>query len=358
MKTNARRLLPIFAFLVLFAQQGMSRALANPAASPATSTNDSPQQTSGTSAQFTVVPDDTAAQWLAEAEACKPAEIVPAGETRNSLRVTKGDVVVKGTVQGNVGVMGGHLFVLGKVQGQIIALCANVTILGEANHVMVLNGNLRVAGTIRGHAKIQGGSIEKTPKGVILDKIFPAPHSPEVDSLMKLLASFYTKVIVPYRLSIVLAFGSVSLFASILLALLVPSTLEKAAEFLPKSTFKALILGFAANIAVTLMIAISVLLCFVLVGIPLMGILFLIEIGLHYFGIAALSIFLGRFLCSRMSRAPGTVLCLVAGWIPIFLISLVPNGWVLNALFITPLSYGLSILAVARRGKSTFETQQ
>jgi len=317
----------------------------------------------------TILPDKMRATWLAEAETRKDAEILAPNDTTQTLSRLNKTVVAKGTIQGATSVIRGDLFLLGTAQGPISVVGGNATILGKVfGPVSVVGGDLRVAGEITGDAAVVGGSIVKAPGAVI------SGHTSTVGGFWN--SSFCKKskwcnnaninmnlgsLCKPHHcaawnaiiLALKLTAGALWLATAALLAYLIPAPLEKALGHLRNDALKSVGIGLLFWIVFGFMVGISLVLCLLLIGVPMIGLLVLLALTMKGFGITVVFLWTGRMLCARFQReTTSTVSPVVIGGLVLVLLRLIPCLGSILWLAIIIVSAGISILAFIRRSQS------
>lgn len=368
MKTTARLLLflSILAFPGLLPAQDTSPQTAP---TPGVSTSVSVSVETLPDGATTPSPEKMRAVWLAEAEARKDAEVIGSDDTAQTLSRLNKTVVAKGTIQGATSVIRGDLFLLGTAQGPISVVGGNATILGKVfGPVSVVGGNLRVAGEIAGDASVVGGSIVRAPGAVI------SGHTSTVGGFWS--SSFCKKskwsnngnlnmdfgdLCKPHHcaawnaiiLALKLAAGALWLATSALLAYLIPAPLEKALGYLRNDALKSVGIGLLFWIVYCFMAIISAVLCLLLIGVPMIGLLVLLALAVKGFGITVVFLWTGRMLCARFQReTTSTVSPVVIGGLALVLLRLIPCLGSMLWLAIGIVSAGISVLAFIRRSQS------
>jgi len=317
----------------------------------------------------TILPDKMRTSWLAEAEASKDAEIIGPDDTAQTLSRLNKTVVAKGTIQGATSVIRGDLFLLGTAQGPISVVGGNATILGKASGpVSVVGGNLRVAGEIAGDVSVVGGSIVKAPGAVISGRTstvggfwsssFGKKNTWNKNANLNMNLSSLCK---PHHcaawnaiiLALKLTAGALWLATAALLAYLIPAPLEKALGHLRNDALKSVGIGILFWIVFGFMVCISLVLCLLLIGVPMIGLLVLLALAMKGFGITVVFLWTGRMLCTRFQReTTSTVSPVVIGGLAIVLLRLIPCLGSILWLAIIIVSAGISILAFIRRSQS------
>jgi len=291
------------------------------------------------------------AQWLAEAESLTHAEIIGKGMVAGTISRMGADVVAKGDIDGPVSLVSGNLFVLGRVNGPISVIGGGATILGSAlGPVSVIGGNLRVAGRIDGDVSVVGGRIERTDDAVIKGTTSTVGSS--LAGLGRGLGKFGgRKSAVGWLwwrgLMMVWWIG-----ASALAVLIMPRELESAAAQLGREPLRTAAFGLLLTVVIVFLAVISVVLCFFLVGIPILGLLILAGLRITWFGLSVVFLWFGRLLCERMGRrASSEFLPMFAGAFLLSLLRFIPFGGFLIWFAANLLGSGITLMVLAQRRK-------
>jgi hypothetical protein len=263
------------------------------------------------------------------------------------------DHVVYGTLNGPVHLIGADLYVVGQVIGPITVIGGNVTVLGEANNnVNVIGGSIRVAGKVHGKTGVIGGKLTVDEQGVVQEKNvvtldFGFPDKGEDENSGQLSSDWPTGVS---------TFSSANLWGvlilmvcwaatSNLMVVLAPRALDKAARLFTHSPGRVWMVGIAFWTVFAPASILALILCFFVIGIPLLGGLTLIFFAVRWFGLAALLLWLGRRLWLALrGREPTLPSALMIGLLALGLLHLVPMiGLILWLVLMIPVA-GVAVL--------------
>jgi hypothetical protein len=252
------------------------------------------------------------------------------------------DHVVYGTLNGPLKLIGADLYVVGQVTGPITVIGGNVTVLGEAhNDISVFGGSIRVAGTTHGRTRVVGGKLTVDEQGVVQKKNaekgnislnfrFPdkGEDFEEVDENSGQLSSD-SSTGAPWfssaRLWMVLVLMVCWAATSNLILVFAPRALDKAARLFTHSPGRVWMVGIAFWTVFAAASILALILCFFVIGIPLLGGLTLIFFAVRWFGLAALLLWLGRRLWLALrGREPTLPSALMIGLLALGLLHLVP----------------------------------
>lgn len=291
--------------------------------------------------------------WLQEAKDLTDAKVIAVGESGEVHDISYQDHVVYGTLNGPVLLIGADLYVVGQATGRILVIGGNVTVLGEAhNNVNVIGGSIRVAGKIHGKTRVIGGKLTVDDQGVvqenIVDKLdFGFPVKGEDENSGQASSDWPTGVS---------TFSSANLWGvlvlmvcwaatSNLMVVFAPRALDKAARLFTHSPGRVWLVGIAFWTIFAPASILALILCFFLIGIPLLGGLTLIFFAVRWFGLAALLLWLGRRLWLALrGREPTLPSALMIGLLALGLLHLVPMiGLILWLVLMIPVA-GVAVL--------------
>ncbi|SES98212.1 hypothetical protein [Anaerobranca gottschalkii] len=200
---------------------------------------------------------------------------VEPGELRTGDIVAFGkDVSVEGTVTGNVVAFRGNIEIKGTVHGDVIAY----------------GGDIKVSGKIIGNVVTFGGKIIEYPTGEILGERVQGGGL-NFGNLFR------------YNFSI--KWSLITLITGIVLSLLImlimPNRIENMVKFLGEKPGKVMLAGLLAILSFPVLLAISIVTIFVVIGILLTPSLVLAYIVFGYIGNVALGLFIGKNLSKLLN---------------------------------------------------------
>lgn len=299
--------------------------------------------------------------WLQEANDLTDAKVIAAGESGTVQEISYKDHVVYGTLNDPVILIGADLYVVGQVTGQITVIGGNVTVLGEAhNDVTVIGGSIRVAGTIYGKINILGGKLTVDEQGVVQEKNIVKSGTyhfgftnqygdceKEDENKGQASADFSTGTswFSSAKLWMALVLMVCWAATSNLMVVLAPRAIDKAARLFTRSPGRVWMVGIAFWTVFALVSIIAIILCFFVIGIPLLGGLTLIFFAVRWFGLAALILWLGRRLWLALrGHEPSMPAALMIGLLALGLLHLVPMiGLILWLVLMIPVA-GVAVL--------------
>jgi hypothetical protein len=299
--------------------------------------------------------------WLQEAKDLTGAKVIAAGESGKVHEISYKDHVVYGTLNGPVFLIGADLYIVGQVNGEICVIGGNVTVLGEAhNDVTVIGGSIRVAGTVFGETLLLGGKLIVDEQGVVQEKnvakgstnhfefTFKDGDCEQEDENKGQSSSDCSTGVTWFssaKLWMVLVLMVCWAATSNLMVVFAPRALDQAARLFTRSPGRVWMVGIAFWTVFTLVSIIALILCFFIIGIPLLGGLTLIFFAVRWFGLAALILWLGRRLWLALrGHEPSMPAALMIGLLALGLLHLVPIiGVILWLVLMIPVA-GVAVL--------------
>jgi hypothetical protein len=210
-------------------------------------------------------------------------------------------VVLPGETRDNVVSFGGDIDVQGKVRKSVLAFGGTITISGEVGDAVVGFGSritLKETAVVQGDLVILGGSVEKAPGSRVDGDTVNFKGSELVSNIFG--QGFFKGFFGISLLPIILIFKLVKLIVWLLLALIVSATLSKQVTFASDQVRKAFWptfgIGLAAQFLFGLAVAVGVILCFVLIGIPIVMSLAIGAVVVKVFGRVVLFFLIGESL--------------------------------------------------------------
>jgi len=295
--------------------------------------------------------DDQRYSWLQEAENLNNAETIGEGTTAGPVSRFGGNIITKGEIRGPISLVSGNLFVIGTVEGPISVMGGNATILGEVRGpVSVVGGDLRVAGRITGDASVVGGTLQRTRTAAILGST-----SAVGSNFASATSGFGNRWPRPFGfvrnsrpwfiwhcIIMVLWIG-----AAAVAAILMPDILDNSARLLAADPLRTGAIGFLVWIVFGALTIVGIILCFFLIGIPMLGILFLVGIAIAWFGNSVVFLWVGRLICARFkwSLSPA-VYPVVTGAFTYSLIRFIPLLGFLVWALVGLLGAGVTVIAI------------
>ncbi len=324
-----------------------------------------PTSTEATKSDATAEPPtkpSRADQWRTEVLAWTDAHRVEEGAVSETISEVEKPVLVLGTVDGNVSTVGRDVAVLGVVKGNVSSSGGTVTVLGTVDgRVAVVGGDLRLAGNVTGKKLVTGGKLTKLPaaknesKSAVSNADKKTNSSGKWDfhfdsgnsdfsfkmepggspSLVDVLGPFwFAPLMLVWRSGLLVLWLAVGCTIA---ALFHPSILRAKAE-LQQAPGRGIALGFLWLIVFWVLLIISIVLSFVIIGLPLLVVLLAFDLALHVFGMTVIFSCVGEWLSKRINHPNASIYAMVfAGACLLGLVRLIPIlgslAWFVAGLF-------------------------
>jgi len=270
--------------------------------------------------------------------------IAPLG-AQQSFTVQKDITVAAGEVQDNVIAFGGNVVVEGRVKESVVAIGGTILVSGEVGDAVVGIGSritLKPGAIVNGDVVSFGGILEKEPGCIIRgDTVYFKPS--EIGGrLFKggLFKGIFALPLFPIFFIIKLIGVFLMMLVTLVAAGLFPRQIVRASGEVRASFWPVFGTGLLAIIIFAGAVIFSALLCFVLIGIPILIALIWAGLAIKLFGRVVLFFFFGESLLKAFgaknvsasgASLTGLVLVSLIGFIPFvgFLFSMVLNiiGW-------------------------------
>jgi len=264
---------------------------------------------------------------------------------QKSFTVQKDITVAAGEVQDNVIAFGGNVVIEGRVKESIVAFGGTILVNGEVGEAVVGIGSritLKPGAIVNGDVVSIGGILEKESGCIIRgDTVYFKPS--EIGGrLFKggLFKGIFALPLFPIFFIIKLIGAFLMLLVTLVVAGLFPRQIVRASGEVRASFWPVFGTGLLAIVIFAGAVIFSALLCFVLIGIPILIVLIWVGIIIKLFGQVVLFFFFGESLLKAFgaknvsaigASLTGLVLVSLIGFIPFFgfLFALVLNiiGW-------------------------------
>ncbi len=215
-------------------------------------------------------------------------------------------IVVPGEIRDNVFTIGGDVVVEGKVKKSVVAIGGTITVSGEVDDSIVGIGSkitLKASAVIHGDLVGLGGVIEKEA-GYRVDGDTVYFKSSQITE--RFFRESFKGIFSFTLLPIILIFKFVSIFIwflmTFLVAALFPRQIVLASGQIRKSFWPIFGTGLLALVLFTIFTVISAVLCFVLIGIPILLFLALAGLVIKIFGRVVMFYFFGESLVRAFNR--------------------------------------------------------
>ncbi|MCX8160961.1 MAG: hypothetical protein N3G18_08530 [Candidatus Saccharicenans sp.] len=255
--------------------------------------------------------------------------IISPSETQKNVLSFGGRVVVEGKVEESVVVFGGEIIVSGQVGRSVVGFGSKVTVRSTA--------------IIQEDLVVLGGTLEKEPGCTIgQDTVF-------IPTGGKLASELFRKGIFFQLGTFFLALKLLSLFFGILLTIFVvgvfPRQIYFAAGKIRSDFWPTLGTGLLAVIIYAGLILLSVLLFFVIIGIPLLFMVIFAGLILKVFGGTAFSYFFGESFLRAVGvkKMPHIIWTAVIGLVILTFLGLVPVLGFIFSLVVSLVGWGVAL---------------
>ena len=264
---------------------------------------------------------------------------------QKSFTVQKDITVAAGEVQDNVIAFGGNVVVEGRVKESVVAIGGTILVSGEVGDAVVGIGSritLKPSAIVNGDVVSLGGILEKEPGCIIRgDTVYFKPS--EIGGRLfrgGLFKGIFALPLFPIFFIIKLIGVFLMLLVTLVVAGLFPRQIVRASGEVRASFWPVFGTGLLAIIIFAGAVIFSALLCFVLIGIPILIALIWAGLAIKLFGRVVLLFFFGESLLKAFgaknvsaigASLTGLILVSLIGFIPFvgFLFSQVLNiiGW-------------------------------
>jgi hypothetical protein len=257
--------------------------------------------------------------------------------------VLKKDIrVEEDEVQDNVISLGGDVFIKGEVTENVIAFGGTIIIEGKVGDTVIGFGSaitLRPTAKVGGDVVTLGGTFDReTGATVNGDTIYFSTSEEFSEFLRSGFVGIFGLSLLPLILIIKLITLFIWFILAVILAAVFPQQIVFASSQIKKSFWPVCGVGFLSIIIFTGLVIFSVLLSFILIGIPILLALIAVGIVIKIFGRVVIFYFLGESLYKAFGgKQPSSLLAVMLGLLVFGLIGFIP---VIGSLF----SFVLSIV--------------
>jgi hypothetical protein len=267
---------------------------------------------------------------------------------QQSFTLKKDIVVAKGETQNNVLTFGGEVLIEGEVKESVVAFGGTVTVSGEVGDLVLGFGTtivLKPTAVVRGDVASLGGILTKEPGCTVEGDTIYFKTSEDIsefleDSLKGFLSFSLIQVFIIFKL--------ISTFIWLLLALVVaalfPRQLAFASSQIRKSFWPVCGIGLVSIVVFTGLAVFSALLCFFLVGIPILLALVILAFIIKIFSQVTLFFFFGESLLAALGKGkPAPILAVIIGLIIVSIIGFIPFVGFIFSFFLSIIGWGVVI---------------
>jgi hypothetical protein len=274
--------------------------------------------------------------------------IAPLG-AQQSFTVQKDITVAAGEVQDNVIAIGGNVIVEGRVIESVVAIGGTILIRGEVGQAVVGIGScitLKPSAIIKGDVVSLGGTLNKEPGCTIQgDTVYFLPS--EIGGrLFKggLFKGIFALPLFPIFFIIKLIGAFLMLLVTLVVAGLFPRQIVRASGQVRASFWPVFGTGLLGIIIYAGAVIFSALLCFVLIGIPILIALIWVGIAIKLFGRVVLYFFFGESILKAFgAKNVSAIGASLAGLVLVSLIDFIPFVGLLFSLVLNIVGWGVVV---------------
>ncbi len=244
--------------------------------------------------------------------------------------VFKKDVLVEeGEVQDNVVSWGGEIRVLGTVKESVINFGGTIVIEGNVGDTVVGFGStivLTSTAKVEGDVLSLGGSLDRAPEAIIEgDTVYFATSEEVAKFLKEGLVGIFGLSLLPLLIIFKLVTLVIWFILAIILVAIFPKQISFASQQVRKSFWPIFGTGFLSIVIFTGLIIFSVLLSFILIGIPILLALIAIGVIIKIFGRVVVFHLLGDSIYKAFGgKQPSALLATIIGLVVFGLIGFIP----------------------------------
>lgn len=257
--------------------------------------------------------------------------IVAKEDVQDSIVSFGGDVLIEGLVKRDVVVIGGTVTISGEVRNAVVGIGSPITLKSTA----IVNGDLVSI----------GGVLNKEPGCVVEgDTVYFKSSDIFSKSLREGLKGIFSLSLIPLILILKLVSFFIWLVIALVVAALFPRQISFASTEIRKSFWPVFGTGFLSLVIFTGLVIISILLCFVLIGIPLLLGLIMLGIVIKILGRVILFYFFGESLSRALGgQKTSPLLATVLGLVLVSIVSLIPFFGFLFSFCLSVIGWGVVV---------------
>jgi len=244
--------------------------------------------------------------------------------------VSKKDIfVAEGDIQKNVITLGGNILIEGEVKEDVVAFGGSITVKGRVRGSVVGIGsdiNLEATAVVEGDVFSIGGVLEKEPGCVIEGDTVYFKTSEDISKFLKeTFRSIFTISFVPIVLIMKLLQFFIWFIIAIVIAALLPRQISFASTQIRKSFWPVFGIGLLSITIYVGVVIFSALLCFLLIGIPLLLFFVILGIAIQIFGRVILFYFLGETLLKAFGASKkSSLVAVILGLVLVTIVRFIP----------------------------------
>ena len=260
----------------------------------------------------------------------------------DSVSVKKDITVAPDEVQDNLISLGGNVVVDGRIKQTVIVFGGTLTISGEVGESVIGIGThlvLKPTAVVKGDLVCIGGTLDKQPGSRVAKDTVNLRADEISGRFFKGISGF--PAFLPFLLIIKVIGAFLWLLVALVIAALFPKQIAKASDSIHKSFWSVFATGLLAIIVFSGLVIFSVILCFVLIGIPVLIALVWAGIIIKLFGRVILFFFFGESLLRAFGAKKITAIgASLLGLLFVTLMGLIPFFGVLLGFVMNIIGWG------------------
>lgn len=269
-------------------------------------------------------------------------------QSQTSFVLQKDIVVNEGEVQENVITFGGNVLIEGKVEEDVVAFGGSITVRGEVKGSVVgIGSNITLESTAIVNRDVfsLGGELNKEPGCVINGDTIYFKTSEDLTKFLKEVSrDIFSISLIPLILITKLIIFFIWFILGIVLAAVLPRQISFASTQVRKSFWSIFGIGILSIIIYVGAVIFSALLCFLLIGIPILFFLIILGVAIQIFGRVVLFYFLGESLIRAFGKQKiSPIAAVIFGLILATVVRFIPVIGSLFSLFLSIVGWGVVI---------------
>ena len=252
------------------------------------------------------------------------------GDRQDNVVLLGGSAVIEGLIDENVVALGGQVTISGTIKGDVVGLGAKVTLKPSA---VVEHDVTCIEGTLE---KEPGCRIGGDTNYFRLSHLFPKFEGGW--------RGFLAMSLVPFILVFKLVMVFLWFLVTLVMVNVIPHRVTFASEQIRKSFGPVLGTGVLASVIFTFLVVISILLCLVLIGLPILLALLAAQFFITIFGQVAVYHYFGESLARAFGHMkPSPLGAALLGLLLVSILTFIPFLGILVSLFLSLLVFGVAI---------------
>ncbi|MFB0565526.1 MAG: hypothetical protein ACETWK_07590 [Candidatus Aminicenantaceae bacterium] len=253
------------------------------------------------------------------------------GETQDNIFTFGGNVVIEGEVKESVVAFGGIIIVKGEVKGSVIGIGSNITL-----HSTAIVGE---------DVYSIGGTLTKEPGCIIKGDTVYFKTSEDISKFLRgAFKDVFSVSFIPLILIIKTLTFFIWFILALVLAALFPRQISLASTQIRKSFGSIFGIGLLSIVIYIGVVIFSALLCFLIIGIPLLVFFVILGVVIQIFGRVVLFFFLGESLIKAFSKSKiSPLVAVIVGLVLLTIIRFIPVIGFLFSLCLSIIGWGVVI---------------